>query len=77
MFIEFEESRGLLEVTLLLVAAFGLDFAELLQGLLELAGEAMGVQAEGGEGAVGVDDVKGDSGLFGGRFGGAVQECGF
>ena len=49
MFMEFKESRGLLEVTLLLVAALGLDFAELVQGFLELAGEAMGVDAEGGQ----------------------------
>ncbi len=49
MFMEFEKGRSLLEVTLLLVAALGLDFAELVQGLLKLAGEAMGVQAESGQ----------------------------
>jgi hypothetical protein len=49
MFMEFEKGRSLLEVTLSLVAALGLDFAELVQGLLELAGEAMGVQAESGQ----------------------------
>jgi len=35
------------------------------------------VHAEGSEGAVGVDDVKANSGLFGGWVGGAVQEGGF
>jgi hypothetical protein len=49
MFMELEKSRGLLEVTLLLVAALGLDFAELVQGVLELAREAMGVQSESGQ----------------------------
>jgi hypothetical protein len=49
MFMEFEESRGLLEVALLMVAALGLDFAELVQDFLKLAGEAMGVQAESGQ----------------------------
>jgi hypothetical protein len=67
---EFQEGRGLLEVALLLVAALGLDFAELIQGFLELAGEPLAVHTEGGEGAVGVDDVEGDSGLIGGRVGG-------
>jgi hypothetical protein len=44
-------------------AALSLDFAELVQGFLELAGELLGVHAEGGEGAVGVDDVKVDGGF--------------
>ena len=47
-----------LEVALLLAAALGLDFAEVVHGFLELAGEPLVVQAEGGEGAVGVDDVE-------------------
>ena len=55
---EFEKGGGTLEVALLLKAALGLDFAELVEGFLELAGEALRVQAEGGEGAVGVDDVE-------------------
>jgi hypothetical protein len=77
MFMELEKSRGLLEVTLLLVAALGLDFAELVQGVLELAREAMGVQSESGEGAVGVDDVKVDASLLGWWVGGTVEERGF
>jgi hypothetical protein len=35
-----------------------LNIAELLKGILELAGEAGAVQAERGEGAMGVDDVE-------------------
>ncbi len=46
---EFEEGGGTLEAALLLDTAFGLDCAELVKCLLELAGEAVGVQAEGGE----------------------------
>jgi hypothetical protein len=55
----------------------GLDIAERVQGLLELAGAPLVVQAEGGEGAMGVDDIKVDASLFGGRIGGAVEESGF
>jgi hypothetical protein len=43
---EFQEGCGTLEVALLLDAAFGSDFAELIHGLLELAGEPLVVQAE-------------------------------
>jgi hypothetical protein len=75
--VEFQEGRGVLEVSLLLVAALGLDLAELVQGFLELAGESLVVEAESGEGAVGVDDVEVDSSLIGGRVGGSVEECGF
>jgi len=41
---------------------------------LELAREPLAVQAEGGEGAVGVDDVKVDGSLIAGWVGGAVEE---
>ena len=58
MFVEFQNGGGTLEVALLLEAAFSLDFAELVHGFLELAGEALRVHAEGGEGAMGVDDVE-------------------
>jgi hypothetical protein len=53
--VEFEDGGGVFEVAAL--CAFGLDFAEVVQGLLELAGEPLVVHTEGGEGAVGVDDV--------------------
>jgi hypothetical protein len=77
MFVEFQEGGGALEVALLLEAPLGLYFAEMVQGLLELAGEPLGVHAESGEGAVGVDDIEVDGGLIGGWMGGAVEEGGF
>ena len=60
MFMEFLEGVARLRSRSGL-AAVGLDFAELVHGLLELAGEPLVVQAEGGEGAVGVDDLKVDA----------------
>jgi hypothetical protein len=74
---EFHDSCGMLEVALLLTAALGLDFAEVVHGLLELAGEPLVVQAQGGDDAVGVDDIKIDASLLGGRVGGAIEEGGF
>jgi hypothetical protein len=44
---------------------------------LELAGEPLGVKAEGGESAMGVDNVEADGGLLGGRVGGAIEEGSF
>jgi hypothetical protein len=46
---EFQEGSGALEVALLLAAALGLDFAEGVHDLLELAGEPLVVQAESGQ----------------------------
>jgi hypothetical protein len=46
---EFEEGCGALEGALMLEAALGLDFAEGVEGALELAGEALAVDAERGE----------------------------
>ncbi len=63
MFVQFEKGGGILEGTLLLVTALRLYFSELVQDFLELAGEPLRVQAEGGEGAVGVDDVRDLGGL--------------
>ncbi|MGP0071766.1 MAG: hypothetical protein ACLPWF_07520 [Bryobacteraceae bacterium] len=77
VFGEFQEGGGTFELALLLATALVLDFAEHVQGFLKLAGEPLGVDAEGGEGAVGVDDVEIDSGLIGGWVGGAVEEGGF
>jgi len=74
---EFQEGSGTLEVSLLLETALGLDVAELVECLSELAGESLGVHAESREGAVGVDDVEADGRLLGGRVGGAVEEGGF
>jgi hypothetical protein len=74
---EFQECCGFFQVATLALGAVGLDFAELLQGFLELAGEALVVQPESGEGTMGIDDVEVDSGLFGGRVGGAIKKGGF
>ena len=71
---EFEEGGGVFEVAALALAAVGLDLAERVEGFLELAGEALAVDAEVGEEAVGVDDVEVDGGLLGGRVGGAGEE---
>ncbi|MBV9769205.1 MAG: hypothetical protein JOZ32_06520 [Bryobacterales bacterium] len=76
MFMEFQEGGGLLELALLLAAPFGLDFAEVGQGFLELAREPLVVQAEGSESAVGIDDIEVDGSLLGRRIGGAVKEGG-
>jgi hypothetical protein len=75
--VEFEEGGGVFEFATLAFGAAGLDVAEVVHGLLELAGEPLVVQAEGGEEAMGIDDVKVDGGLLGGRMGGAGEEVGF
>jgi hypothetical protein len=49
VFVEFEEGGGVSELALLVVAALGLYFAEVVHGLLELAREPLGVQAQGGQ----------------------------
>lgn len=80
MFVEFEEGGGALEVSIATLAAFGLDVAELLESLLKLAGETLAMEAQGGEGAVGVHDVErhGWVGVGGGgRVHGAGEKIGF
>ena len=47
--VELEEGGGVFEVAALALGADGLDLAELVDGLLELAGEARAVQAERGQ----------------------------
>src|SRR5579863_9728386 len=74
---DFRDGGGILEVAFAAREAVGLDFAELLEGSLELAREARAVEAEGGDGAVGVDDVEGDGGFFVGWMGGAMEHLGF
>jgi hypothetical protein len=49
VFMQFEEGGGVSEVAALALGAVGLDFAERVQGFLELAGEAVRVQAEVGK----------------------------
>ena len=71
---EFQEGGGVFEVAAVALRAVGLNFAEVIECLSELAGEALAVHAESGEGAVGVDDVEVDSRLIVGRVGGAVEE---
>jgi hypothetical protein len=47
--VEFQEGGCILEVAALALGALGLDFAEVFDGLLELAGQPRVVQAEGGK----------------------------
>jgi len=74
---EFQEGGGTLELALVLEAALGLDFAERVEGLLELAGEAVALDAEAGEEAMGVDDVEGDFLIGWNGSGGAREDLGF
>ncbi|HYL39610.1 MAG TPA: hypothetical protein VEV17_27075 [Bryobacteraceae bacterium] len=64
MFVEFGEGGGVLEIALTALEALGLALAELLERFLELAGEALAMQAEHGESAMRVDDVERDGGLL-------------
>ena len=48
-----------------------------MQGLLELAGEAIAVYAEFGNGFGGIDDVEQHAGCFVGGIGGALEQIGF
>src|SRR5580704_9341213 len=72
-FMEFEEGGGVFEVATLALGTVGLDFAEVIHGLLKLAREPLVVQAESGEGAVGVDNIEVNPGLVVGRVGGTVE----
>ena len=56
----YEQGGGVLEIALLALAAPGLDGAELVEGFLELAGEALAMQSEGGEGAQSVGRSAGE-----------------
>ena len=49
VFVEFEEGGGVFEVATLALGAVGLDVAEGVEGFLELAREAAGVEAESGK----------------------------
>ncbi len=77
VFVEFEEGGGVFEVAKLAVGAGGLDFAEGVEGALELAGEALALDAEVGEQAMGVDDVEGDFVIGREGSGGAREDLGF
>jgi hypothetical protein len=45
VFMEFQQIGGIAEVVTLLLTAFGLEVAELAEGVLELAGEAGAVES--------------------------------
>jgi hypothetical protein len=77
VFVEFEEGGGVFEVAALAFGTVGLDLAELVEALLELPGEALALDAEVGEEAMSVDDVKVDGSLIGWRLGGAGEHFGF
>jgi hypothetical protein len=74
---EFADGGGVLEVLLFALAASVLKGEELLERLVKLAGEALAVDAEQGDGAISVDDVEVDAGLLAGRVGGAAEGLGF
>ena len=61
VFVEFEEGSGVLEIAALAIGAVGLDLAELVEALLELAGKALALDGEVGDEAMGVDNIKRDA----------------
>ena len=75
--VEFEKLGGAAEVVLLALAALDLDVAELLERFQELPAEALAVHTQGGEGAMGVDDIEIDGGLLVGRILGAMEQLCF
>ena len=76
MFVVLEHGGGVFKIAALAFAAIDLDFAELIERFLELAGEACAVESEAGEQAVGVDDVE-RRGLGAGGWGlGAREDVG-
>src|ERR1700722_20834943 len=77
VFVQFEQSGGVFEFAALALDAVSLHFAELVQAFLELAGETLALNAEVGEKAMGVDDIKFDGGLLGGWIGSAGEQVGF
>ncbi len=73
----YEELGRFVEMAALQAATVFLDFAELLERFLELAGEARTVEAKRSEGAMSIDDIEVDSSLLRGRVGGAREQLGF
>ncbi len=49
MFVVFEHGGGVFEIAVLAFAAIELDFAELFERFLELAGEACAVESQSGQ----------------------------
>jgi hypothetical protein len=58
LFMEFEEGGGVSELAALALVALGLDVEELVERFLELAGEALALDAEAVEEAMGVEDAE-------------------
>src|ERR1035438_111308 len=77
VFMEFEDGGGVFELAAFVGAALELDIAELIERLLELAGEAGAIQCEAGEETVGVDDIEVNGGLLCWRVRGALEHVGF
>ena len=77
VFVEFEEGGGVFEIAALALGAVGLDVAEGVEALLELAGEALALDGEVVEEAMGVDDVEGDFLIRRDGTGGAREYVGF
>jgi hypothetical protein len=77
VFVEFEEGGGVFEIAALGIGAGGLDLAELVEALLELAGKTLALDAEVGEEAMGVDDIKCDFLIERDRSCGAREHFGF
>lgn len=76
MLMEFADGGGVLKVLLFALAASVLQGEELLERFVKLAGEALAVDAEQGDGAMSVDDVEIDPGLLTGRVRGAAEGLG-
>jgi hypothetical protein len=77
VFVEFEEGDGVLELAARAIGALGLDLAQLVEAFLELPGEAIALDAEVGEEAMGIDDVECDLLIEWDGSGGARQDFGF
>ena len=60
-----------------MVSALGLNVAEVFDNFAKLPGETIGIHAQVGDGAEGVDDVECDGGFRSGRSGGAGEQAGF
>jgi hypothetical protein len=77
VFMEFEEGGGVFEIAAFALGTGGLDFAEGVEGALELAGEALALDTEVGDEAMGVDDVERDFVIGREGSGGAGEDVGF
>ena len=69
----FEQGGGALEIAGFDFAALALDVAKLVEGLVELTGEPVGIKSQFVDGLVRVDDVEFDGGLGSRRIGGAGE----